>query len=113
MGAILKEAIRVPSLGGCVTSSSSCDSPRIAVPFGPVLHDVLSGHLNGLKGHAVDARQPRAWVPGSQSCHGSRRDLSIGVRYVRVPMLRLDFLGRFDVADMLMLAASVVVVVTT
>jgi hypothetical protein len=28
-------------------------------------------------------------------------------------MLRLDFLGRFDVADMLMLAASVVVVVTT
>ena len=37
--------------------------------------------------------------------------LSIGVGYVRVPMLRLDFLGRYDVADMLMLAASVVVVV--
>jgi hypothetical protein len=27
-------------------------------------------------------------------------------------MLKLDFLGRYDVADMLMLAASVVVVVT-
>ena len=31
---------------------------------------------------------------------------------VRVPMLKLDFLGRYDVADMLMLAASVVVVVS-
>jgi len=30
----------------------------------------------------------------------------------RVPMLKLDFLGRYDVADMLMLAASVVVVVS-
>jgi hypothetical protein len=38
--------------------------------------------------------------------------LSIGVGYVRVPMLKLDFLGRYDVADMLMLAASVVVVVS-
>jgi hypothetical protein len=27
-------------------------------------------------------------------------------------MLKLDFLGRYDVADMLMLAASVLVVVT-
>ena len=31
---------------------------------------------------------------------------------VRVPMLKLDFLRRYDVADMLMLAASVLVVVT-
>ena len=31
---------------------------------------------------------------------------------VRVPMLKLDFLGHYDVADMLMLAASVVVVVS-
>jgi hypothetical protein len=31
---------------------------------------------------------------------------------VRVPMLKLDFLRHYDVADMLMLAASVVVVVT-
>ena len=38
--------------------------------------------------------------------------LSIGVGYVRVPTLRLDFLGRYDVADMLTLGASVVVVVT-
>jgi hypothetical protein len=30
---------------------------------------------------------------------------------VRVPMLKLDFFGRYDLADMLMLAASVVVVV--
>jgi hypothetical protein len=38
--------------------------------------------------------------------------LSIGVGYARVPMLKLDFLRRYDVADMLMLAASVLVVVT-
>jgi hypothetical protein len=38
--------------------------------------------------------------------------LSIGVAYREVPMLKLDFLGRYDVADMLMLAASVLVVVT-
>jgi hypothetical protein len=31
---------------------------------------------------------------------------------VRVPMLKLDFLGHNDLADMLMLAASVLVVVT-
>ena len=31
---------------------------------------------------------------------------------VRVPMLKLDFLRRYDVADMLMLAASILVVVT-
>ena len=31
---------------------------------------------------------------------------------VRVPMLKLDFLRHYDVADMLMLAASVLVVVT-
>jgi hypothetical protein len=30
----------------------------------------------------------------------------------RVPMLKLDFLGHYDFADMLMLAASVVVVVS-
>ena len=36
----------------------------------------------------------------------------IGVGYHGVPMLKLDFLRRYDVADMLMLAASVVVVVT-
>ena len=60
MGAILKEAIRVPNLGGCVTSSSSCDSPRIAVPFGPVLRDVLSGHLTGSKVMrlTLDSRAP-------------------------------------------------------
>jgi hypothetical protein len=32
--------------------------------------------------------------------------------YVRVPMLKLDFHGHYDVAEMLMLAASVLVVVT-
>ena len=31
---------------------------------------------------------------------------------VRVPMLKLDFLRPYDVADMLMLAASILVVVT-
>ena len=39
-------------------------------------------------------------------------ETAIGVGYVRVPMLKLDFLRPYDVADMLMLAASVVVVVT-
>ena len=50
----------MPNLGGCVTSSSSCDSPRIAVPFGPVLHDVLSGHLTGSKVMrlTLDSRAP-------------------------------------------------------
>lgn len=36
----------------------------------------------------------------------------MGVGYVRVPMLRLDFLGHCDVAELLMLAASILVVVT-
>jgi hypothetical protein len=31
---------------------------------------------------------------------------------VRVPMLKLDFLGHYDLAEMLMLAASVIVVVS-
>jgi hypothetical protein len=31
---------------------------------------------------------------------------------VRVPMLKLDFLGRYDVAGMLMVAASFVVIAT-
>ena len=31
---------------------------------------------------------------------------------VRVPMLKLDFLGHYDFAEMLMLAASIVVVVS-
>ena len=31
--------------------------------------------------------------------------------YVRAPMLKLDFFGHYDLADMLMLGASVVVVV--
>ena len=80
------------------------------MPFGTVLHNVLSGHFGGLKGHAVDAGSRAPGFEGSQCCWLPVR-LSIGVGYVRVPMLRLDFLGRYDVADM-MLAASVVVVVT-
>jgi hypothetical protein len=31
---------------------------------------------------------------------------------VRVPVLKLDFLGHYDLAEMLMLAASVIVVVS-
>jgi hypothetical protein len=39
-------------------------------------------------------------------------EIVMGVGYREGPMLKLDFLGRYDVADMLMLAASVLVVVT-
>jgi hypothetical protein len=34
----------------------------------------------------------------------------IGVGYLRIPMLKMSFLGPYDVAEILMLIASVVVV---
>jgi hypothetical protein len=34
----------------------------------------------------------------------------VGVGYLRVPMLKMSFLGPYDVAEILMLIASVVVV---
>jgi SpoU rRNA Methylase family len=78
-------AVAIPMLGMAnslnVATTAAIQLPRAATPT-----------ERGL-GHAVGAWQPRVWVPRSQSCLGSCCRLFIGVGYLRVPMLKLDFLA--------------------
>jgi|SRR5580704_5303677 hypothetical protein len=75
------------------------DSPTTSATYAfPVMRLTLGSHAPRFQVH-IPATVPAAHCP---SVSGT----------VRVPMLKLDFLGDYDFADMLMLAASVVVVVS-